>query len=273
MSVSARTLRLVPVALRQLAVRRVVDVTSGMKRITLSGSQLGEFTSPEGKPQPAFTSPGFDDDIRLLFPYPGESEPVLPVIEDGRVTFAEGRRPLARAYSVRRYNSQSRELDVDFVLHGHGVAADWARRTRPGDPIHIAGPGKTQSLPTGRDWFLVAGDDTAIPAISRLLEELPHDARGQVLIDVADADHRQELIAPEGIEISWIPRHAGTRHPLLNAIQGLSWPGGEPFAWLAGEQAEVQKMRRFLVKERGVPKSDIDFTGYWKRGAAGLVGK
>lgn len=273
MSVSARTLRLVPVALRELAVGRVVDVTSGMKRITLTGSQLGEFTSPGGDLQPAFTSPGFDDDIRLLFPYPGESEPVLPVIENGRVTFAEGRRPIARAYSVRRYDSESRELDVDFVLHGHGVAADWARRARPGDPIHIAGPGKTQSLPAGCDWFLVAGDDTAIPAIARLLEELPCDARGQVLIDVAEDDHRQELTAPEGIEISWIPRHTGTRHPLLNAIRGVNWHDNEPFAWLAGEQAEVQKTRRFLVKERGVPKSDIDFTGYWKRGAAGLVGQ
>ena len=104
--------------------------------------------------------------------------------------------------------------------------------------------------------------------LSRLLEELPHDTRGQVLIDVADDDHGRNSLPLRESRSPGFLRHAGTRHPLLNAIQNLRWPEGEPFAWLAGEQAEVQKMRRFLVEKPAVPKSDIDFTGYWKRGAA-----
>ncbi|MFM9258979.1 siderophore-interacting protein [Rhodococcus sp. 5A-K4] len=129
-----------PVTLRELEVHRVTEVTPGMRRVTLTGAQLDTFTNADGIAEPAFASTGFDDDIRLLFTYPGETDPVLPVMVDGSVTFAAGRRPLARAYTVRRYDPQTRELDVDFVVHGDGVATTWARDAGPGDRMHIAGP-------------------------------------------------------------------------------------------------------------------------------------
>ncbi|MEV3873903.1 siderophore-interacting protein [Streptomyces sp. NPDC049906] len=271
MSVPARPLTVFPVALRELAVARIVEVTAGMRRVTLTGDQLGAFTSADGTRWPAFRSPGFDDDVRLLFPYPGESEPVLPVIEDGRVTFAEGRRPIARAYTVRRHDPHGRELDVDVVLHGEGVASNWARTAAPGDRMHIAGPGRTRGLPVGTDRLLVAGDDTAVPAIVRLLEELPDDARGRVLIDVEHAAHALELRGPAGVEVTWLPRASAPPRPgaLLAAVRATTWADGAWFAWLAGEQSEVQRIRRHLVHERRMPVSAIDFTGYWKRGATG----
>ncbi|MCW5251874.1 siderophore-interacting protein [Streptomyces sp. SHP 1-2] len=275
MSVPARPLTVFPVALRELAVARIVDVTAGMRRVTLTGGQLGAFTSEDGTEWPAFTSPGFDDDIRLLFPYPGESEPVLPLFEDGRVTFAEGRRPIARAYTVRRYDPHGRELDVDIVLHGDGIASDWARAAAPGDRMHIAGPARTQGLPVGADRLLIAGDDTAIPAIARLLEELPDGTRGRVLIDVEHASHTQELRGPAGVDLTWLPRHpSAPAHPggLLEAVRRMAWAEGEWFAWLAGEQSAVQEIRRHLVRDRHMPKSAIDFTGYWKREPADGVG-
>lgn len=267
MSVPARPMTVFPVALRALVVARTVDVTAGMRRVTLTGDQLGAFTSADGRQWPAFTSPGFDDDIRLLFPYPGESEPVLPVIEDGRVTFAEGRRPIARAYTVRRYDPSGRELDIDVVLHSDGVASNWARAVVPGDRMHIAGPGKTQGIPVGADRLLVAGDDTAIPAIARLLEELPDDTRGRVLIDVEHETHAQELRGPAGVDVTWLPRNPSASHPdaLLEAVRRTALADGEWFAWLAGEQSAVQRIRRHLVHDRRMPKSAIDFTGYWKR--------
>ncbi|MDK0523287.1 siderophore-interacting protein [Streptomyces sp. ML-6] len=257
-----------PVALRELVVARIVDVTAGMRRVTLTGDQLGTFTSADGTKWPPFTSPGFDDDIRLLFPYPGESEPVLPLVEDGRVTFAEGRRPIARAYTVRRYDPRGRELDVDIVLHSDGVASNWARAVAPGDRMHIAGPAKTQEIPIGADRLLIAGDDTAIPAIARLLEELPADTRGRVFIDVEHTSHAQELCGPAGVDVTWLPRNpSAPSHPggLLEAIRTMDWAKEEWFAWLAGEQSAVQEIRRHLVRDRHMPKSAIDFTGYWKR--------
>lgn len=260
-----------PVTLRELEVCRVADVTPGMRRVTLTGTQLDTFTNADGHVEPAFTSTGFDDDIRLLFAYPGETDPVLPVMVDGSVTFAAGRRPLARAYTVRRYDPRTRELEVDFVVHGSGVATAWARGAGPGDRMHIAGPSVSQGLPEDCEHLLVVGDETALPAIARLLEGLPADARGQVFVEIADSAHIQSVRELPGVSVTWLPREGaepGTTSLLLDAVTAAEWCGERVFAWLAGEQATVRSLRRYLIRDRGIAKTDIDFTGYWKRGEA-----
>jgi NADPH-dependent ferric siderophore reductase len=242
-----------------------------MRRVTLTGAQLDTFTNADGIAEPAFVSSGFDDDIRLLFTYPGESDPVLPVMVDGSVTFAAGRRPLARAYTVRRYDPQTRELDVDFVVHGDGVATTWARDASPGDRMHIAGPSVSQGLPEDHEYLLAVGDETALPAISRLLEELPADARGHVFVEIADSAHIQSVRELSGVSVTWLPREGaepGATTLLLDAVSAVEWSDGRVFAWLAGEQATVRSLRRHLIRDRGIVKTDIDFTGYWKRGGA-----
>lgn len=133
MVVQARSVDLIHVGVRELQVTRADDVAVNLRRVTLTGPQLQEFADSEGNVTAPFSSPNFDDDIRLLFPYPGEQEPVLPVIKDGRVTFAPGRKPIARAYTVRNFRPETLELDVDVVLHGHGVASTWATSVSPGN--------------------------------------------------------------------------------------------------------------------------------------------
>lgn len=260
-----------PVTLRELEVCRVADVTPGMRRVTLTGTQLETFTNADGHVEPAFTSTGFDDDIRLLFAYPGETDPVLPVMVDGSVTFAAGRRPLARAYTVRRYDPRTRELEVDFVVHGSGVATAWARGAGPGDRMHIAGPSVSQGLPEDCEHLLVVGDETALPAIARLLEGLPADTRGQVFVEIANSAHIQSVRELPGVSVTWLPREGaepGTTSLLLDAVTAAEWCDERVFAWLAGEQATVRSLRRYLIRDRGIAKTDIDFTGYWKRGEA-----
>lgn len=269
MPAQPRTARGLPVVIRELTVSRVAAVSPGMLRVTLGGHELGSFVGPGGDERPAFSSVGFDDDIRLLFPYPGERTPVLPEIVDGRVTFAPGRRPIARAYTIRGFREDPAEIDLDFVIHGTGLAAEWAAAATPGDRIHIVGPHRTGGLPSG-DWLLIVGDDTALPAIGRLLEELPAEAVGTAIIEIAADSHRQPLTAPDGIRIEWVLRDpqpgSADDFPLLRAVRALPWREGAPFAWIAGEQSQVRTLRRFLVGERGVPKSAIDFSGYWRRG-------
>ena len=256
------------IALRELEVARVVDVTPGLRRVTLTGDQLGSFTGSDGTTFPEFASNGFDDSVRLIFPYPGESEPVVPVYKDGKYRWPADPPALWRVYTVRRYDAQARELDIDFVKHGVGVATTWAYRANPGDRLHVGGPSVSTGRPEGYDWYLVVGDDTAIPAIDRLLGELPDDAQAEVYIEVAEESHRIDFPERPGVEVTWLVRNgpaAGAKPLLLRAVREAGRREGSMFAWLAGEQSVVRDLRRYLVEERGVDKSDIDFTGYWRR--------
>ncbi|WP_246278260.1 siderophore-interacting protein [Phytohabitans rumicis] len=255
--------------LREVEVVRVRDLTPGMRRITLAGEQLREFTSANGFAQPAFDSTGFDDDIRLVFRYPSQAQPVLPVQKEKGLDLPRDPRPLSRIYTVSRWEPKTGELDVDFVKHGIGVGTTWAYRAQVGDRIHFFGPSSSRALPRDADWLLVAGDDTTIPAISRLLEELPEGTRAQVFIEVAEKEYRQKLRELPGVEVTWLVRDgaaAGTTTHLVDAVRNCGWWDGRPFAWVAGEQATVRNIRRHLVEDRGVSKEDIEFIGYWRRG-------
>jgi NADPH-dependent ferric siderophore reductase len=268
---SSRAVTVHPMVFRELEVLRVRDVTPGMRRVTLTGAQLGAFTSGSGHPMAEFRSPGFDDDIRLHFPYPGQADPVLPVQLAHRVAFPkDGPRSLSRVYTVRRYDPEAAELDIDFVRHGSGVATTWAHRVTPGDRIHLGGPLASKAFPATADWLLVAGDDTALPAIGRLLDEAPEDLRAQVFIEIAEDAHRQELRALPGVTVHWLSRagaEAGTTSLLLDVVRAADWWDGAAFAWVAGEQAAVRDIRRHLVEDRNLAKGDIEFTGYWRRTA------
>lgn len=255
--------------LREVGVLRIVDVTPGMRRVTLGGDQLRAFTSATGFAQPAFDSSGFDDDISLVFCYPGQGEPVLPVQQEKGLDLPRDPRPLSRSYTVRRWDAGAGELDVDFVKHGIGVGTTWAYRAEIGHRIHLYGPSASQALPHDADWLLVAGDDTTIPAIARLLDELPTDARAQVFIEVAEKAHRQELRSLPQVEVTWLVRdgaEAGTTTHLVDAVKNTDWWEGQPFAWVAGERTAVRDLRRHLVEDRQVPKADVEFSGYWRRG-------
>lgn len=262
-----------PITLREVTVARTEDLTPALRRIVFTGPELGAFTR-DGMDLPAFTSTGFDDSIKLFFPYPGETEPVLPVQKFGTIEIPKDPRPIAKDYTVRAFDpgtgtaTGSPELTVDFVKHGVGVATNWAYRCTPGDRMHIAGPPTSSALPDA-DWLLVVGEDTAIPAISRLLEQLPADARAQVFIEIAVAAHRAPLRELSNVQVTWLPRGgqpAGTTTLLTDAVENMDWWDGHAFAWVGGESGPVKHIRRHLVAERGMDKKDIDFTGYWRKG-------
>lgn len=257
-----------PIGLRQLEVLRIVDLTPGLRRVTLTGDQLGAFTTEDGIETAEFASTGFDDDIRLFFPYPGATTTILPRPKDGGLIFPRDPRPLSKNYTVRNYRADVAEVDVDFIKHGVGIATTWAYRTAPGEQIHIAGPSASLGLPEDVDWLLVAGDDTALPAIARLLEELPGDARAQVFIEIAEDSLRIDLRELPGVELTWLPRNgalAGTTTLLADAVAAAPWWPGRVFGWVAGEQSTVRDLRRHLVDERGLDKTALTATGYWKR--------
>ncbi|ROR73420.1 siderophore-interacting protein [Bogoriella caseilytica] len=259
-----RPVHLHPVALRHLVVARKEDVSPAMLRLTLTGDQLSGFTR-EGITVGPFTSDGFDDSVKLFFSYPGETDLVLPVQKDGRLETPRHKRPLGKTYTIKRWDAEAGEIDIDFVRHETGVAATWAERCRPGDRIHMAGPARSQGIPEGADWLLLAGDETALPAIGRFLDSA--DGRPmQVFIEVPDRRHWQDLPEIEHAEVTWLYRGEdppGSR--LLGAVAATTWWPGTPFAWVAVESQAMRALRRHLVDERHLPKESVDAVGYWRQ--------
>ncbi len=249
--------------LRLLQVRDVSPITAKMVRITVGGAEL------EG-----FVSAAHDDHVKLFFPQPGQEKPVLPTPSPNGPVYPEGApRPAARDYTPRRYDAAANTLAIDFVLHGDGPAAAWAAQARPGQFLGVGGPRGSFIVPDDFDWYLLAGDETALPAIGRRLEELPAGTRVLVVAEVEDAGEEQRFATRARLDTLWLHRGAaapGEKSLLQKAIADLALPPGEGYAWVAAEAATAKALRRHLVDERGLNKDRVKAAAYWKRGAAAV---
>ena len=264
------------VRLRQLTLSRMVDLTPTMRRLTFSGEAM------EG-----FVSLGFDDHVKMFFPAPGESEPRLPIVgPDGLVDWESTAAQIANKSlqfpnlvgfrmddTVRSYDLSRGELDIDFVLHDHGPASDWARRVCIGDPGWIAGPRGSFILPSDFDAYLLMADESGFPAIARRLEELPAGAHVTVLLECAGPEGKIGLRTDADARIIWVHRgsaKAGESDGLIERLRDLDLPAGDVSAWIACESAMAKRLRSHLVTERGLNPKWVRASGYWRRGDSGV---
>ncbi|GAA4671284.1 siderophore-interacting protein [Gordonia humi] len=254
-------------AIREIEVVDAYDVTPGMRRIVFGGDHLRGYTTGDGIDVPEFRSDEFDDAVRFVFPAPGESEAALPVQGDGELIHPQDRRPMVRAYTVRYWDREAARLVVDFVRHGTGIASTWAVRCGVGDRAHIVGPHVTDAHPESIDHMLIVGDETALPAIGRWIEEHPTGQAATVIIEVGDAADRQDLTPGPEVDLRWLVRDGapgGSTTLMLDEITGLDWPAGVVYAWIAGETLSLKPIRRHLVDDRGLPKNHLEVAGYWR---------
>ncbi|MFI8486442.1 siderophore-interacting protein [Streptomyces rubrogriseus] len=253
-----------PLVLRRVTVRRVLDVTPRMRRVVLGGEQLGAFTR-DGMDHPAFAAPGFDDHVKLILASDGDVRAALPAQLPHGIEWTPAENRLTRDYTPRRVDPAAGEVDLDFVTHGDGPAAAWARAARVGDELWFVGPKSSLRLPERPDWILLAGDESALPAIGRFLDERPVDAPAHVLVTVADDAARQKLALREGDTVRWVLAEPGDAAALEAAVRALPLPAGEGYAWAAAESRALLPVRRYLGRECGMPKERLNITGYWHR--------
>ncbi len=242
---------------REMRVKRIADVTPHMRRLTLTGENLTRFA--EG---------GLH--VRLLLPRDRSVEPQWPVMgEDGRPKWPEGdARPDVRIYTLRRVNADAGEVDIDFVLH-EGASmpgAKFGAEAKIGDVLGMTGPGGGK-VPEA-DWYLLLGDETAIPAIARILERLPAEATAIVRIEVENEAERQDLPSRAGVDLQWLYR--GSR-PLSDALNDIEWPADERriFAWAGCEFRDFVTIRKHFRGERGLTREQHLAVAYWRKGFAG----
>jgi NADPH-dependent ferric siderophore reductase len=231
---------------RKLEVLRVTESTPLMRRITLHGPELA-----------GFISLGTDDHVKLLFAQTPEEQAVLENFGPG----AEGPRPTMRDYTPRRYDAATGELDIDFVLHGEGPAATWAAQAQPGQVLHIAGPRGSMIVPDMFDSYLLIGDETALPAIARRLEELPANRAALVVVEIANPDEQQVFQSAAQVDVIWIVRG---EQDLVQVTRKLEMPEGRLYAWVATESGLSRKVRAVLLNEFGLDEAAVKAAGYWR---------
>ncbi|MFT4248150.1 MAG: siderophore-interacting protein [Pseudomonas sp.] len=244
---------------RELTVLRSEAVTPQMRRIVLGGEALQGFHS---------ASP--DDHIKLFFAN-AEGAVVVPTMTPQGPQLPAGVTPSPmRDYTPRHHDVEAGELYIDFVLHGHGVASSWAEHAQAGDTLMVAGPRGSFVVADDYDQYVLIGDETALPAIGRWLEEMHESMRARVFVEIADAGERQPLHSAADVRIHWLERNgvdAASSTLLEDALRDFEPDDGDTFYWIAAESRRARTMRKFVEAHLGVDPHWIRATGYWKAGA------
>lgn len=250
---------------RAARVLRIVDVTPRMRRVTLGGQGFDRFDAEMLH-------------VKILIPAPGSvgagDEPAWPRLGASGQPVFEGCALTRRTYTIRRIDPAAGELDIDFVLHGDGSPGSrFAMQARPGDWLGLSGPGGGH-VPV-RGWTLIAGDETALPAIGRALEGMAPDAQGLALIEVAEAAEEQALAHPPGMALRWLHRDgAPYGEKLLRAVLAVQWPhAGACSAWAACENLTARALRSHWGKEPRLPRGQFRAVAYWRQGLAEDTGR
>ena len=248
-----------PPRFRRVEVRDVERLSSRLTRVTLAGPELEGFTVPE----PAAS-------VRLLLPPPGSDELTMPVWNGNEFLLPSGGRPVIRTFTPLRFESASPSLDLEIVVHGDGAASRWAEAAKAGSVAAVSGPGRGYTVDRRAQEFLLAGDETARPAIGQLLEVLPPERPVRVLLEIAHPDARLVLPQHPRATVEWneLGRVSAPGDALVAAVTNAEIPRGAR-VWVAGEAAAVQRIRRHLFQERGLSRRDATVRGYWKHGRSG----
>lgn len=242
---------------RQLQVASKTYLSPDYLRIVLHGDLSG------------FESQGFDDHIKLIFP-----DPVTGVVNFPGDAAREGEsRPIMRDYTPRYFDVAAGQLTLEFALHGlehgdAGPATRWAADAVIGDSLHIAGPRGSRLLPDIYDHYVLIGDETALPAIGRRLEELPSTKRVTVFVEIDCAENRFELQTKTQAKIHWVNRQ---EQSLVDAVAALELSTATHL-WIASERTQARAIRDLLQERFNLPASAVKASAYWHKGLAGKHG-
>lgn len=260
-SPTARRVRREPPRFRQVVLARFEPRTPRLVRLTLTGDALVGMPAPD----PAAS-------VRLLLPSSPGAPLVIPEWNGNEFLLPDGTRPVLRTFTPWRRDPESDTLAIDVALHGPGAASAWATTAAPGAPVAVSGPGRGSAPEPDAPSYLLLGDESALPAIEQVLAVLPPSADVQVVVELADDRGRLPALSSRGpvTPVDWqlLPEGARPGDTLVAAVRDAPVTV-DTRVWAAGEAAAMQRIRRHLFEERGLPRPRAVIRGYWKTGSAG----
>jgi NADPH-dependent ferric siderophore reductase len=217
---------------------------------------------------------------RLFFPGPGQGRIAIPGSANWRLQLvSSARRPRIRSYTIRRFRPELSAFDLEIALHETsadgraGPGSTWAATAETGSQVGFLDEGHSYSPGAEARWQLLVGDESALPAVLDILERTAEILPAEVFLEVPSSDDIRAGVAPAGTTIHWLPRNDPSAKPgalALETVTQARLPDGPFYTWTAGESALPTGLRRHLVTDRRVAKSDITFSGYWRHGRASL---
>lgn len=220
--------------MRELVVKSVQPISKNFISVTFTGPDLVDFTSLS-----------FDDHIKVMFT-------------------AENGEQIRRDYTPRSFDVEKLELTIEFALHDGGYASNWASQATVGQTLVIGGPRGSMIVPVGYDWHILIGDATALPAISRRIEELPAGTHVTAHILVDDPLDIRTFNTAAKLDLHWVY----TPDALLLAAKSLAIPTGTGYIWCAGEASLMAATKQIVMKDKNHPAKDLSVASYWKKGVA-----
>jgi NADPH-dependent ferric siderophore reductase len=237
----------------------VEEVHPHLRQITFGGGDLMSF-EPLGPDTFAY----------LLLPPPGRRELTIDqsFTWEQHSAMAEAERPVGAYYTMRRWRPAAAEIDMLMVLHDDaGHASAWAARAEPGDPVALWGPRTGYYPPPGTQSLVLVADETGLPAVAAILEQLPAGWRAQVVAEVASEEERQALRSSLDIDVVWCHRDGaapGTTTLLADGVRTLPSLGPNPYVWGGGESHAMTAVRRYVRDELGLAREAVSLTAYWR---------
>ncbi|MFJ2618310.1 siderophore-interacting protein [Glutamicibacter sp. NPDC087344] len=247
-----------PLVPRLVTVESVTPLGASMVRIRVTGQDLTSLRSVAA-----------EDHVKVFFDRDADGNPVLPRVEGDR--WIDGRSMTSRDYTIRDANPAEGWMDLDFVLHEHGVAGRWAGTAQPGEQLALLGPRGSFRVKDVFDWYVLAADETALPALARWVSGLRPEVKVFAFIEVNGAADEIPVDSPAQLELNWLHRGtapAGSTNLLEQAVKNQQLPDGEGFIWVAGESMSIKPLRRYLKNDLGLDRDNWDVDGYWRRGQA-----
>tara|TARA_R110002111_G_scaffold37440_3_gene72053 strand:+ start:773 stop:1483 length:711 start_codon:yes stop_codon:yes gene_type:complete len=232
--------------MRMTQVARAENIGPHMRRIILQGDELNDFPTDHESAH-----------FKAVFPRLGQSKPKLGIYP--------GFKKWMRSYTVRAFDDQTKTLTVDFAVNDHeGLASNWAKGAQVGDYLGVAGPGDAKYPNYYADWHLLIADLTGLPAAAAILEKLPKTAVGFALLQIPTAEDKQTIAAPKGIDLHWVINDNLNKNALLEQLESLIWPDGNPAVFVAAESSQMNAINKHLKTKSGYKKEQAYTSGYWK---------